>query len=133
MKKKSILLGAAVAAAFCVLAVGLWSLWQSSRPETEAGEKNVTVAVVHSDGERTEFHYSTEQEYLGELLKAEGLIEGEEGEFGLFVKTVDGEAVDFNRDQSWWKLTCNGKDAETGADSVVLRDGDVYEWIYTTG
>lgn len=133
MDKKKILFGAAAVAVFCVLAAGLWGLWQSSRPETAAGEKNVTVEVVHSDGSRAEFQYRTEREYLGELLQAEGLIQGEDSEFGLFVKTVDGESVDFDRDQSWWKLTCNGTDAETGADSVVLRDGDVYEWTYTTG
>ncbi len=133
MDRKKILFGAAALAVFCVLAAGLWSLWRSSRPETAAGEKNVTVAVVHSDGARAEFQYHTEKAYLGELLQAEGLIQGEDSEFGLFVKTVDGETVDFGRDQSWWKLTCNGADAETGADSVVLRDGDVYEWTYTTG
>ena len=91
------------------------------------------VTVTHADGTTAEFAYHTDLEYLGDLLQQEGLISGSEGEYGLFVETVDGEPVDYHRDQSWWRLTCNGEDATTGADAVVLHDGDQYAWFYTTG
>lgn len=132
MKRKYVY-GAAAAAVFCVLALVLWRVWQSSRPAAMEGEKTVTVEVIHSDGAVAEFTYCTELEYLGELLQQEGLISGSDSEYGLFVDTVDGETVDYARDQSWWRLTCNGEDAGTGADTAVLQDGDVYGWIYTTG
>lgn len=131
--KKKYLYGLAAAALFCVLALGLWSVWQASRPETVEGEKLITVEVTHADGTTAEFSYHTDLEYLGELLQQEGLISGSDGEYGLFVDTVDGETVDYARNQSWWRLTCNGEDAGTGADAVVLHDGDQYGWIYTIG
>lgn len=132
MKKKA-LYGAAAAAVFCALAAGLWCVWQASRPETSQGMKTVTVEVTHSDQTTREFTCRTDLEYLGELLKREGLISGSEGEFGIFVDTVDGETADYSKNQGWWSLTCNGEPAETGVESVVLRDGDVYGWTYTTG
>lgn len=132
MKKKQ-LMGVAAAAVFCVLALVLWRVWQSSVEEAAEGRKAVAVAVTHADGSTAEFSYETELEYLGELLTQEGLIAGSEGPYGLFVETVDGEAVDYNRDQSWWRLQCNGEDVTTGVDAVALRDGDRYAWFYTAG
>ena len=131
--KKNYLYGIAAAAVFCALAFGLWRVWQSSLPETAEGEKTVTVEVTHGDGSTAEFTYQTDLEYLGELLAREGLISGTPGDYGLFVETVDGETVDYARDQSWWRLTQNGQDVTTGADAVVLRDGDRYGWFYTSG
>lgn len=131
--KKNYLYGIAAAAVFCALAFGLWRVWQSSLPETAEGEKTVTVEVTHGDGSTAEFTYQTNLEYLGELLAQEGLISGTPGDYGLFVETVDGETVDYARDQSWWRLTQNGQDVTTGADAVVLRDGDRYGWFYTSG
>ncbi len=131
--KKNYLYGIAAAAVFCALAFGLWRVWQSSLPETAEGEKTVTVEVTHGDGSTAEFTYQTDLEYLGELLAQEGLISGTPGDYGLFVETVDGETVDYARDQSWWRLTQNGQDVTTGADAVVLRDGDRYGWFYTSG
>ena len=83
MKRKS-LYGIAAAAVFCVLAFGLWRLWQSSLPETAEGSKTVTVEVTHADGSTAAFTYQTDLEYLGELLQQEGLISGSPGDYGLF-------------------------------------------------
>lgn len=131
--KRKYLYGIAAAAVFCALAFGLWFVWQSNRPAAVEGEKSITVTVTHKDGSTAEFTYQTDLEYLGDLLQQEGLISGSDSEYGLFVETVDGESIDYAKDQSWWRLTCNGADAGTGADSVPLRDGDVYGWIYTVG
>lgn len=117
----------------CVLALALFALWRFTRPELAEGVKTVTVEVVHSDGTQAEFTYQTDLAYLGELLTQEGLISGSDSAYGLFVDTVDGETADYAVDGGWWRLTCNGEDAETGADSVPLEDGGVYGWVYTTG
>ncbi len=131
--KRKYLYGIVAAAVFCVLAFGLWHLWQSSLPETAEGSKTVTVEVTHADGSTVAFTYQTDLEYLGELLQQEGLISGSAGDYGLFVETVDGESVDYAKNQSWWRLTCNGEDAATGADAAILHDGDHYGWFYTAG
>ena len=129
MKKRQ---GILAIAAFVVLALALFAVWRSVRPEASEGEKTVTVEVVHSGGDTASFTYQTNLESLGDLLEQEGLISGSEGAYGLFVDTVDGETADYGRDGGWWRLTCNGEDASTGADQVMLRDGDAYVWTYTT-
>ena len=131
MKKN--LWGWAAAAVFCVLALALLAVWRMSRSAVAAGEKTVKVEVVHRDGTAAEFSYRTELQYLEELLVQEGLVSGSDSAYGLFVDTVDGETADYAKDGGWWRLTCNGEDAETGAGEVALEDGGVYGWIYTTG
>ena len=132
MKKKQ-MYAAAGAAVFCALAVLLFIIWNQNRPATMEGEKTVTVEVVHGDGTEKTFQYQTDEEYLGPLLEAEGLISGTESQYGLFVDTVDGETASYETNGSWWKLSCDGEDAQTGADGVVLTDGGVYTWTYTVG
>lgn len=132
MRGKNLRRGAAVAV-FCVLALALLAVWQLRRPGTAEREKAVTVEVTHSDGSTAEFSYRTDLAYLGQLLEQEGLISGSGGAYGLFVDTVNGETADYEKDGSWWRLTCNGEDAAAGVSGVPLRDGDVYGWIYTTG
>lgn len=126
-KKRSAIFGVAC---FCVLALVLAAVWQMNRPDTDGGTKHIKVEVVHGDGNTAEFEYDTDQEYLGKVLQENGLISGSEGEYGLFVDTVDGETAD-SHGGAWWRLTCNGTEAETGADSVALHDGDEFCWIYT--
>lgn len=117
----------------CVLALAMFGVWKSRQTEPVEGMKTVTVEVTHSDGNEKTFTYETEEEYLGALLEDKGLISGTESAYGLFVDTVDGEKADYDRDGAWWRLTCQGNDAETGADAVLLEDGGVYGWVYTTG
>lgn len=129
-KKQYAVIGAAV---FCALAVLLFVVWNQNRPAAVEGDKAVTVEVVHGDGTEKTFQYQTDEEYLGPLLEAEGLISGTESQYGLFVDTVDGETASYETNGSWWKLSCDGEDAQTGADGVVLTDGGVYTWTYTVG
>jgi len=124
---------AVAAAVFCVFAILMGTIWMKSRPSAQSGMKQVAVEVIHKDGTEKKFEYQTDLEYLGELLLEEGLISGTTGAYGLFVKTVDGETADYAEDQGWWRLDCNGEQAQTGADSMVLQDGDVYTWVYTIG
>lgn len=118
---------------FCALAVLLLVIWNQYRPAAVEGEKSVTVNVIHGDGTEKSFSYRTDEEYLGTLLEAEGLISGTASQYGLFVDTVDGETASYEKDGAWWKLSCNGEDAQTGADSLVLTDGSIYTWSYTVG
>ena len=126
--KQVVMLGMA---AMILLGCLMHWLWQSNQPAVQSGEKTIVVQVTHSDGTEKEFTYETDLEYLGDLLEQEGLISGTESEYGLFVNTVDGETAVYEKDGGWWRLTCNGEDAVTGADSIVLEDGGSYGWIYT--
>lgn len=92
----------------------------------------VTVTVVHGDGSTKDFNIKTDKEMLGEALTDEKLIDGEDGHYGLFVKTVDGETAD-DAAQEWWCLTKGGGTVNTGIDSTPVEDGAAYELTLMTG
>lgn len=97
------------------------------------GDKTITVFVDHLEGEDKTIEISTDEEYLrGALEQEEGLIAGDESEFGLFVKTVDGETAD-DAQQQWWCFTKGGESVDTGVDSTVIADGDKFEITLTIG
>ena len=118
---------------FAAAAAALVLIWHFNRPAPSAGDKHITVEVVHKDESTNTFTYDTDEEYLAEVLTAEGLIRGDESQFGLFVKTVDGETADYDADQSWWALSINGEFAQTGVSATPVYDGDAYTWTYTAG
>lgn len=119
-----------------LLVAGVFSGCTGSAPGESGGgsaaAKTITLQVVHGDGGTKDFSISTGRETLGEALEDEGLIEGEESEYGLFVKTVDGETADDGA-QEWWCLTKGGEMWSEGVDSTKLEDGDAFEFTLTVG
>ena len=106
---------------------------ESSLSSAEDAEtKDITLKVVHGDGTEKEFPITTTAATLGDALVAEGLVEGEESSYGLFITTVDGETVD-DANQEWWCLTKGGEMWNYGADATELSDGDTYELTFTVG
>ena len=112
------------AAALVVVALLLLGIWYVNRPQGQAGEKTITVEVVHADESSREFTYQTSEEFLGPVLIEEGLAQGEESTYGLFITTVDGETAEGNQ---WWCITQDGQMVETGADTTPIADGDHFE------
>ena len=130
MKNKKLIL--AVGALVLVIAV-LLGVYALTRPATSQGGKEITVTVVHKDGTAKDFTYQTEEEYLGPVLVAEGLVNGTQGEFGLYFDTADGEKADYNVDKGWWAIYIGEEMASVGADSIAISDGGVYKLVYTIG
>lgn len=118
-------------AALAVAAALMLGLWYFTRPETQAGDKTVVVEVVHAGGNSREFSCQTNEEYLGALLLEEKLAEGEEGAYGLFITTVDGETAQDSLRQ-WWCITKGGERVDTGADATPIADGDHFELTMST-
>lgn len=129
MKKKQTAIAGIVLVLFCIVAA---ALYVNFKPETVEGEKEVTVLVVHGDEEEKEFIYQTDAEYLGEVLTGNELVEGEVGEYGLFITTVDGETADDSK-QQWWCITKEGEQVNTSADQAPVQDGDQYELTLKEG
>ena len=130
MKNKKIL----IAVLALVVVIGaMTALWLGSREEAVAGGKAITVMVVLSDGTEKPLSYSSDAEYLGEVILSQGLVEGEEGPYGLEIHSVDGEKASWEENQSYWALFVGEDYATTGADGVVLTDGGVYKLVYTLG
>ncbi len=130
MKNKKLILALVALMAVVAIMIGVSVLYQ---PETTQGAKTITVTVVHKDGTSKEFEYHTDEEFLGPVLLSEGLVEGEEGPYGLVISAVDGETADWNVDQSYWALYIGEEYATTGADSTPIADGDRFQLVYTIG
>ena len=130
MKNKKIVIAVVVLA---VVIGAMACLWLGSREEAVAGGKEITVTVVHADATEKVFTYSTDAEYLGEVILAEGLVEGVDGPYGLEIHAVDGEGASWEENQSYWALFIGEEYATTGADGVVLSDGGQYKLVYTIG
>lgn len=122
---------AIAALAVLMLAGGMLGIYLASRPAAVQGGKDIAVEVIHADGSSKTFTYHTDAEMLGEVLLAEGLVQGEDGPYGLYVDTVDGEEAIYEEDGAYWALTIGGEYATTGVDSTPIRDGDSFQLIYT--
>ena len=118
--------------ALVAVIANLIGVYSATKEQPTEGQKVITVAVVHGDGSEKEFEYETTKEYLGEVLKDEGLVEGEEGDFGLFITSVDGEEAN-SANEEWWCLTIDGESSMTSADQTVIEDGDHFELTLTVG
>lgn len=116
-----------------VLIAVLAGVYFANRPATTAGAKEISVTVVHADGGEKQFRYRTDEEYLGPVLLAEKLVEGENSQYGLTIYVVDGERADWNENQSYWALYVGEEYATTGADSTPVGDGDHFKLVYTIG
>ncbi len=127
--KKLILAAAAVALLAIVMAV----IFALTRPQAVQGAKTFTVEVVHSDGGAKTFTYHTDADYLGEVLLAEGLIAGEDGQFGLYITTVDGEPAVYEEDGAYWALYEGEDYAQQGVDKTPVLDGGAFSLVYTVG
>ncbi len=115
-----------------VLCLAAFIIGKLVLPAVSGGSKSITVTVVHGDESKKEFKYKTDAEYLSEVLLEKKLIEGETGQYGLFVTTVDGEKADDSK-QQWWGYTVNGEMAMVGVDQQPVTDGDAYEFTLNTG
>ena len=90
------------------------------------GETKFLFTVVDKDGVENAFEIHTDKEIVGEALLELGLIEGEEGEFGLFVKAVNGIVADYEVDKTYWAFYVNGEYAMSGVDTTIIEEGTSY-------
>lgn len=86
--------------------------------ELGEGSKEFALTVTDKDGNETQFEIHTDKETVGEALQELNLIDGEEGEYGLFVKTVNGITADYDADGVYWAFYVNGEYAASGVDVV---------------
>lgn len=97
---------------------------------TEVGEgaTQFTFEVVDGEGTTTLFIVNTDKATVGEALVDVELIEGEESEYGLYVKTVNGVTADYDVDQTYWAFYVDGEYAMTGVDATEVTAGSTYSF-----
>ncbi len=96
--------------------------------DTELGEGKLTFTFVATAAEDNvvTFTVHTDAATVGEALLALNLIAGENGEYGLYVKTVNGVTADYDKDGHYWAFYINGEYAMSGVDATEITDGAVY-------
>ena len=92
------------------------------------GSTKFTFEVVDGEGNQTNFVINTDKETVGEALLDQELIAGEDSDYGLYVKTVNGITADYDTDGSYWAFYVNGEYASSGVDSTPVADGDTYSF-----
>ncbi len=56
------------------------------------------------------------------------LIAGDDSEYGLYVKTVNGITADYDVDQTYWAFYIDGEYAMTGVDTTDITPGVAYSF-----
>lgn len=101
--------------------------------ELGEGETSFRFDVNYPDGTTASYTVHTDAETVGAALLANGLIDGEEGEFGLYVTTVGGQTLDWDADGMYWAFYENGEYAVSGVDTTAVTDGASYSFVATEG
>ena len=100
---------------------------QAAQPqEIGEGATSFTFEVTFPDGTTKTYTVKTDATTVGAALLGVGLIAGEDSAYGLYVKTVDGVTVDWDKDQKYWAFYENGAMAAKGVDSTDIVAGATY-------
>lgn len=90
------------------------------------GQKSFFFSVTDASGKTTKFEISTDKKTVGEALIELNLIAGDQGDYGLYVKTVNGVTVDYNTDKKYWAFYVNGEYGQKGVELTDITVGSSY-------
>ncbi len=121
----------------------------------QEGEKEITVEVKIDD-EVNSITFNTDEEFLGQALDEENLIQTKDSTYGRYVVGVNGKLAS-NSDESWftiilkklglkkdetmvdednfewWYIEVNGEAATDGIDDIAIKDGDTIKFELKVG
>ena len=106
--------------------------WKNAKytKDTELGEGSKTFMFkVDAEGHAITFTIHTNETTVGSALLALGLIAGEDSQYGLYVKTVNGMLADYDVDGTYWLFYENGEYAMSGADTTNITEGYTYSFV----
>ena len=133
--KKTLSLVLAVLMLICIVScntvekIGAWEN-ATYRKDMEFGKGETTVQVeVKAEEQSVTFTINTDKKTLGEALIEHELISGEESQYGLYVKFVNGIEADYDKDQTYWAFYKNGEYMMSGVDTTEISDGEHYELV----
>ncbi len=124
-----------IALAICLLLAACGNVasdadvWESAMysEDAELGEGAKTAVVEVKAGEKlVTFTVKTDEETLGAALLEHSLIDGEDSQFGLYLKVVNGITADYDEDKSYWAFYIDGEYATSGVDGTKITEGAIY-------
>ena len=122
----------------CVVLIAAMALFTTACKDNQADDenaepKNFTFIVVDENGAETSFSITTKKKMVGAALLEKGLIEGDEGAYGLYVKKVNGILAEYETTGTYWAFYVNGEYALTGVDKTEVVDGATYSFKVEKG
>ena len=99
-------------------------IWESAT--IGKGDKTFTLEIVTEDKSVTHT-IKTDKKTVGEALVELDFISGDEGPYGLYIKTVNGITVDYDKDGKYWAFYVNGEYAMSGVDTTEIDKNAKYE------
>ncbi len=97
-----------------------------SEAQVSSQTAEFTFKVTDASGKETDFTINTDKKTVGEALLEKNLIAGDDSEYGLYVKTVNGVTLDYDKDGMYWAFYENGQYASKGVDSTEVTAGAEY-------
>ena len=90
------------------------------------GAKSFELTIVDKEGVSHLYQIHTDEEMVGFALIKHELIEGEEGPYGMYIKSVLGQVLDYETDGMYWSFYVGGEYALTGVDQTPITEGTSY-------
>ena len=97
------------------------------------GATSFTLEIVDLDGNSVSATINTDESKVGDALQTLGIIDGEVGSYGLYIKSVNGITADYDKDGTSWAFYINGEYAMTGADMTKVEAGATYTFAVERG
>jgi len=97
------------------------------------GKRSFDFTVKDADGNEKAYVIKTDAETVGEALLELKLIDGEDGDYGLYVKSVCGKSYDYEKDGKYWAFFIDGEYAASGVDTTKIEDGKTYSFQAVEG
>ena len=125
-KTKKIILTIAGVVFLIAAIAAMWFVYQANKPAANEGTKSITVKVISErDSYNFEKQYDTDEDYLGDFLEHQGLIEFDTSTYGRFITGVMGYKANTD-EQSWWNILVDGESTTMGVDEIAIANGSVY-------
>ena len=109
-------------------------LWETATytADTTLGKgENTFVLEVEAKEKTVKFTINTDEKTVGAALLQNKLIAGENGEYGLYVKTVNGITADYDKDKTFWGFYINNEFASNNIDATEIEKDAVYKLVYS--
>ena len=90
------------------------------------GSKAFDLSIVDKEGITHCYLIRTDAEMVGQALLELELIEGEQGQYGMYIKSVLGQVLDYETDGMYWAFYVNGEYALTGVDLTPITVDTAY-------
>lgn len=137
-KRLTVLLCAVLIAAMALMLTGCTATAPETTPALSAspvpdgasigeGSAQFALLIVDSEGSETHLTVHTDEKTVGAALLSLGVISGDQGQYGLYVKTVNGVTADYDKDGTYWAFMIGGQYASAGVDQTDIVPGESYE------